>query len=100
MMHLTHDPKNPEKVAIVFSGRLNVQYIEKIYAEAMAIPSDIQQIDLSLDEVEDIDLSFLQFLFFFENKLTKQNVRITKQVKVNNLTKEIIANSGLEYILQ
>lgn len=86
-----------DKTIVTFSGDLSIQNIEKIKQELINIIVDYPNININLDDVSDIDVSFVQLLYAFRQEKQQQNKEIAIEVNLNEELRCLLSKAGINF---
>lgn len=89
---------NKEKV-IYIEGDISISTIEKIKKDIENNIDDTNEYKIIVDNVEIIDILFIQLLIATKKYLEKSNKSLTYKLNLNNEMIEVLNNSGLEEFL-
>ncbi len=100
MVQFSRSPENSRSATLVFTGLLTIKHIEGIYTNTMDEIQDLDNVEIQIKQVNDLDLSFLQFLVYLETKLNDMGITHKKTIVINELVTDLITNSGFESYLK
>ena len=93
------DPQNNKSLEIIFSGELLIDNIENIVSETRKILGNYDSYLISTKEIDDMDLSFVQFILSLERTLQAQNKKVVKKMEIPETFTELFSNTGFETII-
>ncbi len=93
------DPTDSSALEIVFSGELLIENIDSIVTETRKLIGEYDSYLISAHEIDDMDLSFVQFIFSLEKSLLAQNKKVEKKMQMPETFAELFTNTGLGTIM-
>jgi len=96
-LHAKKNKKN-KSLAIQLQGHLNVSNIAKLSNEITHELKDIKKVELNIFDVEDADLSFIQFIIAFRKKCSETDIDLTIDAALSPETTELIKRAGFTNI--
>jgi ABC-type transporter Mla MlaB component len=84
-------------ISIRIGGELTLESIEPMKQEIVKNISDKQEVALLINDVEEIDMPFYQFLFSIHKTLKKQQKKITIELNLSEEEDELFRKSGFDY---
>lgn len=87
---------NSKAVSMRIAGELTLESIGPLKKEILKKISDKQEITLYVDDVEEIDLPFYQFLLSMHKTLKKQQKTITIELHLPEEEEELFRKSGFD----
>jgi len=89
-----------KSVDVIFKEELTIYSIEKIKEDFSKAFTKYNNIKITLKDVTNIDLSFLQFMYSIQKSAKKNNKTLSFDIKISEEIQLLINNSGLEKILK
>lgn len=93
-----HQNTKEKSTEVSLSGQLNITNINAIHDELKKI-SGIKTINMKIDEIEDIDIPFLQTIEAFKVKCAANNIQFNLSANVNEDLNLLITRAGLQHIM-
>lgn len=87
--------KKAKTAEIKMKGQLNISNISFVYDELSKTLSS-KKITLSIDEVDDIDVSFIQTLESFKSKCKESNIELNLTSILNDDLTALLTRAGLQ----
>ena len=91
--------KKDKAVSIELTGLLNVSNISNIKTEISTAINKSKQVELNINNVEDVDLSLIQFLIALKQHSKSSKFKITINLNLNNESPELFNRAGFSNIL-
>ncbi|MDR2929100.1 MAG: STAS domain-containing protein [Cytophagaceae bacterium] len=84
---------------VVFGGQLTISNIEKITEELNANRKKHKSIDISTENVENIDVTFVQLLYALKLSGQKEGFDVSISISVPDDLKSLLTNAGFSGII-
>jgi len=91
--------KNNNELSIVFSGQLTINSITKITDSVKTNISHPSKIEISVKDVENIDLTFIQLIEAIKNSGRKDGYKVTVSMKLSDDLNSLLENAGFKNLL-
>lgn len=92
------DHPKSNTLTIIFSGELLIDNVEAIYSETKEVLGEYDSYIISAEDVDDIDLSFIQLILSLEKMLKEKNKKVEKKMQIPETLIELFTNTGFETI--
>ncbi|MCD4774042.1 MAG: STAS domain-containing protein [Bacteroidales bacterium] len=92
--------KKKKKAQILLEGNLTIENVEDISLRILPAINKNKKIILKIDNVENIDISVLQFLYSLYNFQSELNTEISIELKLNTDLTLLMKNAGFENIFK
>jgi len=94
------EQQDETKVTLVLNKELTIFSIETAKDEFRSVLEGFKYITLSLNKVENIDLSFLQLIYAFMKAAKAKGLEVNIEGQLPEEQQGLIANSGLTKIIE
>lgn len=85
-----------EKIGkLTYSKELSIQYADKFLTEIKKVFKQNKKIEISVKDVETVDLTFIQLLYSLKKSSEKAKKTISFDIKMNKELEKILFNAGL-----
>jgi|SRR6056297_1128169 len=92
--------KGVKKVNILLDNELTIYSIEEMKDKILKAFKENQEIDFNLKNVNNMDLSFVQFLFSLNQSAEKKNKKVVFNTDFNNEMQSLFKNSDIHKIFK
>lgn len=96
---LQTEANNSNNAQIAFSGELLIDSMEGIVAETKELLGDYASYKIQAVDVEDIDLSFIQFVHSLALELKTKNKTISLDIQIPETISDLLKNTGIGKVL-
>lgn len=94
------DHKNNQGVIeIVLTGQLTINTIDKIMAKMKEIIVKPSEVSIQVEDVENMDLTFIQLIFAIKNSGKKEKYKVEVSFDLSEELTSLITNAGFQKIL-
>lgn len=84
---------------LVIQGRLTIENIQDIKTKLQEAVANFQNIQIYVEQVEAIDLTFLQLLYSLKRSFSETSKNISFNLMLSDENKTLLRQSGLESLL-
>ncbi len=91
--------KKIRKVKVTLEGELNIYNVKEIREAVLPIFSDYDFIDFYLDNIREIDFSFIQFLYYIQSIKAEENKTVTIDCRLSTEIKQMVTFLGYNDLL-
>lgn len=92
--------KENDKLEIIFSGQLIIYNIDKIIAETKDEILKAKSISINVKDVENLDLTFIQFLYSVKLSAKRNNIDFNIDIKLPEELSLLVKNAGFINIFE
>lgn len=89
----------PDAVEIIFAGELLIDSIEGIVSETKELLGDYKYYSITATDVEDIDLSFVQFIYSLRAHLLAKRKQLKLHIRIPDTIADLFKNTGIGAVL-
>lgn len=87
--------KKDGKAEVVLEKVLTMSILESLQTELTSVLNDFEIIEISLKNIESIDLGFVQYLYAFQSTAESRSKIVTLKATCNDETENLLVNTGL-----
>lgn len=87
--------KKDGKVEVILEKELSISILESLQAELTSVLNGFETIEISLKNIESIDLGFIQYLYAFQSTAETRSKNVTLKAVCNEETENLLVNTGL-----
>jgi ABC-type transporter Mla MlaB component len=92
--------KNNGELTIVFSGQLTISSVKKITESLKANIENPEKVLISVKDVENLDLTFVQLIQSIKNSGKKNGYEVSVSMKLPEDLSSLLVNGGFGNLLQ